>query len=255
MGVAYAAQVESVPDLISFWTFQEPSGAPRTARGPFPYALAERNGPIERVEGGPFGPYAARLKKGQWLETKRADCPELNLHGPDAQVTVAAWVRRQPRNNCEAIAGMWNETEAKRQYCLFLNLRIWESADQVCGHVSSVGGPTPGHRWCMDAAIGSTPIRDDGWRFVAFTYDSVEVRAYLDGQLDRREGRNPYDYPGGLFTAGPDGSDFTVGAVHRSGEMGNWFIGVIGGLAVFRRALSDAEIARIAVPPTQLQVG
>jgi hypothetical protein len=49
----------------------------------------------------------------------------------------------------------------------------------------------------------------------------------------------------GLFDGGEDGSDFTVGAVHRLGEMGNNFVGQIGGIAVFDRALSDDEFQTI----------
>jgi hypothetical protein len=51
---------------------------------------------------------------------------------------------------------------------------------------------------------------------------------------------------GGLFDGGPDGSDFTVGGVSRSGEMGNWFQGQIGGLAVYSRALSASEMHHLA---------
>ena len=42
------------------------------------------------------------------------------------------------------------------------------------------------------------------------------------------------------------GSDFTIGAVLLKRGMGNFFKGKIGGLAVYNRALSDAEIAAIA---------
>ena len=59
------------------------------------------------------------------------------------------------------------------------------------------------------------------------------------GRLDERPGRNPYPYPGGIFDGGPAGADFTVGAVHRGVEMGNFFAGLLGGLAVYQRALSD----------------
>jgi hypothetical protein len=41
---------------------------------------------------------------------------------------------------------------------------------------------------------------------------------------------------------GNNGSDFTVGAVLLKSGMGNFFKGLIGGLAVFNRALSDEEI-------------
>lgn len=55
-----------------------------------------------------------------------------------------------------------------------------------------------------------------------------------DGRLDAREGRNPYVYELDLFAG-------------RSGEMGNWFQGVPGGLAVFCRALREYEMEKCAL--------
>ncbi|MNL87858.1 hypothetical protein D3C87_2172410 [compost metagenome] len=60
-----------------------------------------------------------------------------------------------------------------------------------------------------------------------------------------RETYNPYAYPEGLYAGGAAGADFTVGAVYRSGAMGNFFAGHLGGLAVFNRALGDEELARL----------
>lgn len=247
----HTAMLTRHPALVSFWDFQEESGTARVAKGPCPYRLTEMAGQIERVEGGLFGPYTARVAFGQWWNLPRAQCPSLDFHGPEAKLTVIAWLKRENRENegCQAIAGMWNETERKRQYCLFLDLRIWESGDQVCGHVSSSGGPTPGYKWCMTTAIGRTKVQKGEWHAVAFTYDGTFAKVYLDGRLDRREKFNPYRYDEGLFDGGPDGADFTVAAVHRSGEMGNFFAGDIAGLAVFREALGDEEMARLAVVP------
>jgi hypothetical protein len=241
--------VYKCPGLISFWDFSEVAGSERVSVGPHAYRLKEMNGHIAQSGEGVFGPYAADLRFGQWFRIPRDECPELNLHGLHAQVTVAAWIKWgvSDYNGCEAIAGFWDESRRKRQYCLFLNLRIWESAEQVCGHVSSVGGPAPGFLYCMDAAIGKTPVSHGEWHFVAFTYDGVEARAYLDGRLDERDGYNPYNYVGGLFDGGADGADFTVGAVNRSDEMGNFFTGLLGGLAVFNRALTSEEIRRMAM--------
>lgn len=80
------------------------------------------------------------------------------------------------------------------------------------------------------------------------SYDGIQAMAWLDGRLDRREDLNPYLFAGGLHDGGEGGSDFTVGAVHRSGEMGNFFSGYLGGLAVFDRALSSAEIWALSRP-------
>jgi hypothetical protein len=241
--------IEALPGLIAFWDFQEQAGQFRRARGPHGYELQEMAGPIRRVEGGVFGPFAAELAIGQWLGIPRSDCPALDIHGPDSQISLFAWLkrRRKPHIECEAVAGMWNETRRKRQYALFLDLRIRGSADQAGGHVSGIGGPTPGYRYCMDAAIGRTSVEyTDAWEFVGFTYDGSEARLYRNGCLDARPSRNPYPYPGGLFDSGPDGADFTVGAVHRGGAMGNWFTGFLGGLLVCASVLPPDTILALA---------
>lgn len=236
------------PNLISFWDFQEGPGEARLSMGRKPYALQEGAGPIDRDAEGVFGPYSALLEEGKWLRIPREQLHDLNIHGENAQVTVAAWVKRRRKSNheCEFVAGIWNETNKKRQYGLFLNLSIWESGQQVCGHVSSLGGPTPGHRWCMDASIGKSEIPLGEWQFVAFSYDGQHVRSYFNGILDERPVRNPYYYPGGLFDGGADGADFTVGAVDRSHEIGNFFVGSMGGLAIYNKALTDEEIYELA---------
>lgn len=250
-GEANRDTVLSINGLICLWTFQEMSGQPHIADGPCPYLLKEGAGIIEQVEPdqvGPFGQYAAELKRGDYLFSPRDQCPSLNVHGEGAEITVVAWLQRHRKREvqCEAVAGMWNETRKKRQYGLFLDLRIHQAGDNVSGHVSSTGGPTPGYPWAMDAAIGSGYLTYFDWHCVGMTYDGLMVKAWLDGRLDRRAGFNPYSYPDGLFDGGPDGADFTVGAVNRGGEMGNWFVGRLGGLAVFNRALKTNEMVALS---------
>ncbi|UKS30988.1 LamG domain-containing protein [Paenibacillus sp. HWE-109] len=236
------------PSLVSFWDFQEEDNF-HTAQGPFPYVLEAMSGPIKRVEDGVLGAGAVELAYGQWFRLPRSECPALDFHGSDAKLTLIAWIKRNPSDNpqCEAIAGMWNESEKKRQYAMFLNLRIWDSQDQVCGHVSAEGGPTPGYPWCMSTAIGATPVAKDEWHTIAFTYDGSHAKVYLDGLLDEREQYNPYFYDQGLYDGGSSGADFTVGAVHRSGEMGNFYAGLLGGLAVFQTALPAEQIRKFSL--------
>lgn len=233
------------PGLVSLWTFAEAAGSARIACGPHRYALREGAGPVARVDDGVFGPHAAEFRHGNYLSIPRQECPALAL---TRQLTLVAWVKRhrKPEVQCEAIAGLWDETRAQRQYALFLDLRIHQSGDNAAGHVSHHGGPTPGYPWCMDAAIGLGYVDYFAWHCVAMSYDGQMVRTYLDGRLDSRPGFNPFAYPGSLHDAGPAGADFTVGAVHRGGEMGNWFVGRLGGLAVYDRALSDTQQAALA---------
>lgn len=242
-----ASVIAAMDGLVSFWDFQIAKAGAFEALGPYSYRLTPMRGEAAYAEDGIFGSRSLQLGGGQWLSIPRRECPDLNFSGREAQVTVAAWLKRDNRESagCEFIAGMWNETERKRQYGLFLNLGIWDSAEQVCGHVSAVGGPTPGYRYSMSSSIGSTPVSKGEWHLTAFTYDGRESRAYLDGELDRRDIYNPYVYPDGLFDGGPAGADFTVGAVNRSGEIGNYYKGLMGGLAVFSRALSEQEIRKL----------
>jgi hypothetical protein len=117
----------------------------------------------------------------------------------------------------------------------------------VGGHVSVEGGPTQGYPWCMTTAIGATPLAKDEWYALAFTYDGTYAKVYVDGVLDKRETYNPYLYDKGLFDGGLTGADFTVGGVNRSGEMGNFYAGLLGGLAVCNEALTDEEIRWLSI--------
>lgn len=264
--------VESASGLISFWTFQEPAGSQRVSVGQTPLRLIEQGGVVPRAEDGVFGPYSAAFLSTErtqpWFHIARRDSAAINFQGPRARFTIIAWVKRRHvpglEWSCQALAGMWNE-HAKRQYCLFLNLRIHDSAEQVCAHISHVGGPTAGFKYCMDAAIGATPVPFDRWQCVAITYDAEYARAYLNGKLDSRGDRNPYHYPHGLFDGGEGGADFTVGAVARPERVemvngkpvehgnvqANCYRGLLGGLAIFDHPLSDDQLLRIAAetPP------
>ncbi|HBR92830.1 MAG TPA: hypothetical protein DEA90_01545 [Opitutae bacterium] len=233
------------PDLVAFWNFNQSGDHFATEQGAH-YTLHSQSGELDLIEDteAPLGGKALQIKKGQWLNLPRKDCPLLDIHGPEGHLTVIAWLKRhkEGQQGCEFIAGQWNETGGGRQYGLFLNISVWEQEEQVCGHLSNVGGPTPGYKYCIDGPVGATPVPFDEWSVVAMSYDGTSGYAWLNGALDSRTSLNPYSMAGGLFDGGPNGSDFTVGGVDRHGEIGNFFCGAIAGLAVYRRALSPAEI-------------
>ncbi|WP_269526385.1 LamG-like jellyroll fold domain-containing protein [Coraliomargarita parva] len=233
------------PGLVAFWNFTESGDSFRACQGE-PYILNSQSGTLAAIDSdtAPFGGKALHLEEGQWLNCARSECPKLDIHGPSGHLTVLAWIRRARKSNteCEFIAGQWNESNKGRQYGLFLNIGVWQQADQVCGHLSNVGGPTPGFKYCIDGPVGSKPVPRDEWSVVGMSYDGQCGYAWLNGQLDTREGLNPYSMAGGLHNGGPNGSDFTVGAVDRHSNIGNFFTGDIAALAVYDRALSPAEI-------------
>ena len=150
-------------------------------------------------------------------------------------------------------------------------------------HVSAEGGVTrradgSAFPWCADYAATKAEVPEERWCTLGFTYDGQYVKAYLDGLLDARplnpkadkradryftqegpggkdRGMNPYYHGRGIFKYDPakhaatkpdGGSDFTVGARFAVGSMLKEATrGKFGGLAVFDRALSDAEMKRL----------
>lgn len=236
-------KADDLPGLICHWTFKE-GGEAFTAELGEPYTLRSGTGPLEvRKDEGSQVPHL-HLKEGQWLSVPRSECPGLDVHGRHDHLTLLARVRRRPVrfDQCEFIAGQWNETNLGRQYGMFINISVWGVKDRLFGHLSQTGGPTPGYRYCMDGPQGEMSIPRGEWLSLAMSYDGSQGFAWTNGLLDGPSALNPYSLAGGLHDSGEQGSDFTVGAVHRSGEMGNFFHGDISALAVYDRALSPAEI-------------
>jgi len=236
---------QDISGLVSFWNFDK-SGDNFTARQGQPYRLQSRSGSLDVVQdtSAPFGGTALHLQEGQWLAIPRHECPDLDIHGKDGQLTLIAWIKRErsQTDHCEFIAGQWNETNRGRQYGLFLNIAVWGTRDRVFGHLSHTGGPTTGYKYCMDGCMGATEIPYDQWVTVAMSYDGRAGYAWVNGLFDASPGLNPYLMPNGLYNSGPSGSDFTVAGVDRSGQMGNFFTGSIAALAVYNRALTPAEM-------------
>jgi hypothetical protein len=250
-----------VPGLAAFWPLEERAGEARRARGGGP-ALREAAGRMETEEGGVFGARVLRVRHGQWLEAPRVELGELDIHGPRAEVTLAAWFRRDHPEHWQAIAGVWDESRDKRQYCLFAHARLRTlddamervpCADRLHAHVSDVGGPTPGKEFCYTYATGATPAPVGVWCQAALVYRRGRVELWRDGRLDVLMKSNPFPAPGGLFDGGAGGAVFAVGANSVRGAMGNFFGGLIAGVAVWRRALTVGELAELAAPLGRLR--
>lgn len=250
-----------IADLAAFWPMDEPAGSERKSSGGGP-ALSEAAGPVAAVDGGVFGARILQIRPGQWLEVPRADLGALDIHGSTAEVTLAAWFRRDDPEYWQAIAGVWDESRDRRQYCLFAHARLRTlsdslervpSSDRLHAHVSDVGGPTPGKAFCYTYATAATPAPVGKWCQAALVYRAGSVELWRDGRLDVEPKSNPFPAPGGLFDGGPDGAVFAVGANSVRGAMGNFFGGLIAGVAVWRRALGADELAGLAAPLSLLR--
>ena len=249
------------------------------------HPLAEVGGPIPRVAGGPFSGYAADLDGHHYFTIPYAETGDLNLSGPTAQVSMFAVVRIVNLKQSRTIAGMWsegkgaNDDSGTRQYALLMNMPTYGGPNKLVPHISSEGGVTQradgsAFPWCTDYAVSAQPVPTEEWCTLAFTYDGQVIRSYVNGVLGELDldpvahertdpyftkegpgggdrGVNPYFHGRGIFafTGQPGkitGSDFTVGARYAVGKMlGEATIGRFGALAVFDRALSDAELKNI----------
>lgn len=253
----------STSGLIAFWDFDLKQKSPKKSVGEISVEL--RNGTnkeIQIINEGPVSGYSISLEGDNYLYIPYEETGRLNVRTNN--VTVIAWVKWADYNNC-FIAGMWNEYQdgGKRQYGLFVSLPYYNGANQVCGHISQTGKPTEPFPFSIDYSASKQIVPKNEWCCIAFTYDGSYIKSYLNGEFESRDpelinntkgfpgypegltqSKNPYFFPNGI---GNNGSDFTVGAVLLKRGMGNFFKGLIGGVAIYDRALTNDEIKKLAV--------
>jgi len=251
--------IQSTSGLVALWDFKEKEGHARKACGMGKFPLEEVDGTLPRTNEGPLSGHSAQFSGKAFLRIPHAKTGKLNLFGPGQGVTVIAWVKWSGEQT-GFVGGMWNEYQdgGKRQYGLFVSLPYYNGANQVCGHISLTGKPTPPFPYSIDYSASKQQVEKQQWQCVAFTYNGKEIKSFLNGKFEPREPelinhtkgfegypdglvqtKNPYHFPAGM---GNNGSDFTVGAVLLKAGMGNFFKGQIGGLALFNRALTDEEM-------------
>jgi Concanavalin A-like lectin/glucanases superfamily len=249
--------------LVALWDFKEEEGQARKARGTADFPLQEQNGTLPRINEGPLSGYSALFGNKAFLSLPNAEIGKLNIYGKNQGVTVVAWVKWTGEQT-GFVGGVWNEYQdgGKRQYGLFVSLPYYNGRNQVCGHISLTGKPTPPFPYSIDYSASEQTVPANEWCCIAFTYDGQYIRSYFNGifkgrspeLIDHTKGfegypegltqsKNPYYFPDGM---GNNGSDFTVGAVLLKAGMGNFFKGQIGGLAVFDRVLSNAKLKKLS---------
>jgi hypothetical protein len=260
----YIQKIKSTEGIVALWTFSEKPGKIRESIVNDKFPLTEANGKVQRVYEGPLSGYSALFEGNNFMSLPNEMTGKLNIHGKNRGVTVVAWIKWDGTQT-GFVGGMWNEYQdgGKRQYGLFVSLPHYNGKDQVCGHISWTGKPTPPFPYSIDYSASNQSVDAGKWSCVAFTYDGQYIRSFLNGEFEAREpelirntkgfegypdgliqSKNPYYFPDGM---GNNGSDFTVGAVLLKSGMGNFYKGLIGGLAVFDRALSESEIKSLSL--------
>jgi hypothetical protein len=255
-------KIANIENLIALWDFKEAGGQIRKSVGKSDFPLKEQNGILGRINEGPLSGYSSTFGNKCYLSLPHSEVGELNIYGKNQGLTVVAWVKWTGEQT-GFVGGMWNEYQdgGKRQYGLFVSLPHYNGKNQVCGHISYSGKPTPPFPYSIDYSASNQVVPSGEWICIAFTYDGTNIKSYLNGVFEKRQpelinntmgfdgypaglvqAKNPYFFPHGM---GNNGSDFTVGAVLLKNGMGNFFKGQIGGLAVFDRVLRQTELKRI----------
>lgn len=213
--------VQKIPGLVAFWTFGEAEGEQRVSMGTKEkHALTEASGPIQRVEGGPYSGYAAELNGKQWFQIKHDKLGDLNISGPDAQVSMFAVVFVNDVARSRTIAGIWSEGKGAhddtgtRQYALLAHMPAYGGDRRLTPHISSEGGVTRRQDgsalpWNADYAASKAEVPEQQWCTLGFTYDGKFIRAYINGKLDARSLDAAKDNREDRYflTEGPDGKD------------------------------------------------
>lgn len=247
---------------MAFWDFQG-EGPRHVARGAAPFALEEREGPVARAGEGVFGPRSLDVRWGQWLRLPRAELGALNFSGK-RPLSLVVWAKPDSGRLWQFLAGVWDERRHRRQYALFYN-GAWRAVsgragrepcrERVHAYLSREGGHTPGHPACFSYATGAAELPPGQWHCFAMTFDGAALRAFANGRLDVCAGSNPLGFDGPVFDGGADGADFTVAQRNMAAWEGypdtpmpadEGFSGLLGGVAVYDRALDEREIAELS---------
>ena len=145
--------------------------------------------------------------------------------------------------------------------------------NHVDAEISRTGATMqPACRWSISYALGSASLDSDVWQMVAMTFDGKAIRAFVNGSLDYRPPhrlhpvgdpcnetwQNPAPVstwsdrtswgPGGDPAAPQNHTTFAVGG-QRGAEgagLGHPWDGLLGGLAVYDRALEEEELQAMA---------
>ena len=189
---AAADPILQSPGLVGFWDFKEAPGQPRLSKGTKQqHPLQEVGGPIARVEGGAFSGFSAELNGRQYFKIPYTETGDLNISGPDAQVSMFAAVRIVNLNQSRTIAGMWsegkgaNDDTGTRQYALLMNMPTYGGPRQLTPHISSEGGVTrradgSAFPWCADYAASDQKCRkSSGAHWRSLTMENTFARILM----------------------------------------------------------------------------
>src|SRR3546814_445977 len=172
--------------LMAFWDFERHSGGGWSSVGGKDAFHLNDVGNVAHAEDGPLSGGSVLLDgSSAYLSLPHDRSGSLDVQ--TNRVTVVAWVKWE--GGTGFVAGKWNEHDngGRRQYGLFVSLPYYNGSDQVCGHISQLGGPTDPFPYSIDYSASKQHVPKGEWVCVAFTYDGTYIKSYLNGVFKERE--------------------------------------------------------------------
>ena len=166
-----------------------------------------------------------------------ADGNNTDISGADAELTICAWVKHASWTGASSyIVSKFTASDDARQY----RLRV-DSTGYAKGGVSSgtagsclVGGTTE--------SIDDVDIGDTNWHHICMVYDDVNIKLYVDGDVDLTgETNNNSAHTAGIC---PGNNAFYVGMYNPTAYQWD---GLIDEVIILSTALSPAEITGIYI--------
>jgi hypothetical protein len=212
--------------LVAHWRFEEGRGSAVARDGSghgHDCLLRELDPAVAWVEGAVGG--ALDLGERGWLDCR---VPEARAGGR-FEMTVAAWIRRTRERATKSVIATRQLPSASAEHLFFFaldggNVLVWSNA------------------W-TGWVVKPLRSRLDGWIHVAFTHDGHVTKLYADGALvHQKEARRPRGE--GLVH-----SPLTIGATRYLPDpdrVRSHLDGLVDEVALYDRALSEAEVAAVA---------
>ena len=155
-----------------------------------------------------------------------------DISGANQSITVACWAVKELDLGSVFVSKYNFGAAAQRSW----ELVFGTSSNKVTVNLSQDGTSISA------TAIGGTALTKDVWHHIAFVYNDIDIRIYLDGVLDSFVANNPKAYTAGLHDST---ADFQIGADFNNDTPASFHNGKISDVAIWDAALSADEIALI----------
>ena len=190
--------------------------------------LTETSGTIPYISGKEGN--ARDFEAGDTEYLTHADGGSTDISGVDQEISICAWINLETKDTTQHIVSKYIWSPSDKQYDLYIdsnnNINFKLSNDGTANYL----------------AIGGTALSTSTWYHICGIYNDIDIRVYVDGNLDSNGADNPKTYSYGIHDSD---FKFTIGAYGGDGTNLGYMDGIIDEVAIFNRALTSTEVSDI----------